>query len=612
VAWPQKTHLLVELPVTEIPREGGDGEVSQQPTVANTDPAAPFGGRVIPEELHLRVARGSDVPVLVYVEGVVPDEVTLHFKGGQTTVLNSGGTDLFRTRLPSIQGDTSFHVTGGDDLDGRPLVVLEVLEPPDVADLALTVDPPRYSGLESTIISGGDADVLAGSHVTVHVRPDPDDAQGLARILPADRTHELAARPFPTTLTPPAADGEPQAEPLTALGFEFVANEDIRYRFELTDHTGLENPDPGLYAIRVRPDRRPELSLVAPGRAEVDVVPGGALAVRVRIDDDFGIGLVEWNLTDSDGERLGGDPLGIREITEEGLTPLSAATSPARRGLAHRRLEVNDIGDSVSEGDLFILQVRALDNREPEPSESLSAPVRLRVVSKDEYLRRMHDDLARAGEQAGRLARQLEERLTRAREVQAALASDDSPDADAGSSVAVLLTGARRSQGDARALSRDLAAIAEGLVYSRVDERAEGLLDELDAQLAESSDKSFQPGPWLRVAAAHPSTDSKNTGLAGRLVTIVGMALTISEDQARTIVDELTNALDSSDRQELLESLDIALATQEAALESANTLLELLAEWDNYNSILTMTRDLINRQRNLKERTKQFADDQGR
>jgi hypothetical protein len=35
----------------------------------------------------------------------------------------------------------------------------------------------------------------------------------------------------------------------------------------------------------------------------------------------------------------------------------------------------------------------------------------------------------------------------------------------------------------------------------------------------------------------------------------------------------------------------------------------MLAEWDNYQSVLSLTHDILNGQKNLKERTKVFAKD---
>jgi hypothetical protein len=67
--WPQRTHLTIEIPVADA------GSTIPPHTLQEGEP------------LEIRVARGTDVPVVVRAEGAVPDEVTLHFSGGHRAVL---------------------------------------------------------------------------------------------------------------------------------------------------------------------------------------------------------------------------------------------------------------------------------------------------------------------------------------------------------------------------------------------------------------------------------------------------------------------------------------------------------------------------------------------
>ena len=53
----------------------------------------------------------------------------------------------------------------------------------------------------------------------------------------------------------------------------------------LTDGCGIGNRDD---AIDVVADREPQLQIVSPTASRVYTVPGGALSVRVRAEDDFG------------------------------------------------------------------------------------------------------------------------------------------------------------------------------------------------------------------------------------------------------------------------------------------------------------------------------------
>lgn len=597
VSWPQRTYLRVEVPAA------GDRLRVED----------------LGDELRVLAARGTDVPVLVHVDGVVPDEVTLSFDGGHETVLASGGTALFRTLLRSVQEDLSFHVTGGDDRRRLPRVVVRVLQPPDIGGVAWHVRPPGYSGLPETVVHGPDVEALAGSEVRVHILPDPADAVGSARLFPEDREVALEPAPFPRPETSPEtgpASGtdapesiDPDATP-AGLAFDLVAEVSTRVRFDLEDSRGLANPDPGLFALTVIEDRRPEVLLLAPARAEFDVVLGGAVPLRARVSDDFGLARLYW---DARAESNPDEALVSGELEERALDDLEQAYSTARDArLASVRLEVNDLGGEspLSEGQVVLLQVFAVDNREPEGNESPSVPVRLRVVSGDEYLRRLQDGLARASEQASRLHELGARELADARMALEALGGDDSIDGGGErEDLSALVNGARRVQGDARALGRELAGLTEGLLYSRIDGRATALLEALDAGLAQGLERSFDPAPWVDLSKRYGAGSLGQADVAGTLVTVVGLALAVSEEHGRDFADELSTANDAAGQREARKALERAVAAQEQAQTVLDELLVKLGEWDNFQSVLTLTRDILNRQKNLNQRTEKYAED---
>ncbi|MCY2958639.1 MAG: hypothetical protein NTY35_00580 [Planctomycetota bacterium] len=188
--WPQRTHLGIEIPMTSAG--------------APTSPTAPAG---LDDEIVVRVARGADVPVLVRAEGETPEEVVLHFEGGHRSVLGSSGGPVFRTLLRSVQEDIVFYATGGDDQDDAPRARLVVLQPPDVTRIAVSIQPPAYSGLPARLESDPDVEVLAGSELVVHVLTSPVDVIGKARLLPEDRVVDLTAAPFPVAAGEPVVQG---------------------------------------------------------------------------------------------------------------------------------------------------------------------------------------------------------------------------------------------------------------------------------------------------------------------------------------------------------------------------------------------------------------------
>ena len=541
----------------------------------------------------MRVARGSDVPVIVRAEGVVPDEVIVSFEGGGERALAPTGRGLFRTLLPSLQEDIAFRVTGGDDVDGDPEVRVRVLQAPDVSAIAVAVEPPAYTGLGMQLYYDQDVEVLAGSKVSVAMLPAPLDATGTVRLFPADRERDLVPTAFPAR-----ADRD---EPTEGLGFELRAEEDLRYRFELVDTDGLTNPDPGLFAVHVTPDRVPTVEWISPTRGEVETVPGGALPVRVRAQDDFGLAALELYVTKAD-ESTTTFALEGREMEPD------KRSRDAR--FAGRRLESADLANDAEGlvvGQTFQLVASATDRRDSEVGTGRSSPVRVRVVSPDEYLRRVQDRLARVRSQTEAAAEMLREKRERTLELIASLESDGPDDAVGPAEYGAAHAGARRVQGDAEALSRELTSIAGGLLYARLDERAGPLLELLDRAESEHADRRFHPEVWTGLAERQRVDQVGGNGLAGRLVEIAGLSLGISNLELAAATDALRRAQAADDVVAAHEALLDAADRQAAALALFDTLLQDLAEWDSFQSVLTLTRDLLNRQRILLKRTEHFA-----
>lgn len=585
VAWPQLTQLSVAIP-----------NLDDRAQVVET-----------PETIDVKVARGTDVPVLVRAEGRIPREVSLHFAGGHEVLLGSSGDGVFRTMLRSLQEDLSFHVTGGDDRDGLPRVSIQVLEPPDVSGLAITIQPPAYTGVAARVEFDHDVEVLAGTQLTIAMLPDPPEAFGRVRILPADRLIDLVPLPFPG-----ASDGEPARE---GLGFEWTADSSLRFRFELEDASGLSNPDPGLFAVQVVQDRSPEVQTISPGRLEIDTVPDGALALRVRVDDDFGVRRMAWTSRSAAGDD---EPVSH----PFGFEPLVLAEPRGDRAvIAAERIAVSSLlpEGRAPEGELLVLTVHAQDNRPDAPDDALAggdlehpsvgtAPaLRVRVVSEDEFLRRLQDRLSRLRIQVGELEELQRQKLQRTSELITSLESDGPELGATPSQLNSALTGQRRVSGDALAVTRELAAILESVIYARIEEQGDGVLEDLDARLRTRSSRTFEAEPWQGLADAWSGGDLNAPGLYGQLISILDLSLVISSDDSPAATQALEQAGEAIELTDIHARLLTAAAAQDVTRGHIEELLGRLAEWDNFQSILSLTRDILNRQKSLRDRTAEFA-----
>ncbi len=585
VSWPRKTTLIVEIP------SAGDG------TQVETSE----------DEVLVRAARGSDVPVLIRAEGVVPAEVILSFDGGYESVLASGGSPLIRTSLRAVQEDLTFRVRGGDDDDGFPIVRLEVLQPPDVTGLAFDVTPPAYTGLPAVLVFGTSIEVLEGSSVRVHIEPDPHESTGTAHLLPADRRLPLESSPFPRD---PSA-GLPASDSLAGpgLAFDLEPTSSVRFHVELVDSSGLPNPDPGLFAIEVEADRKPELTMLSPSRTEVDVVAGGSVPLRVRVGDDFGLASMGWDIHPPDEPELllsSGDLTLLPFTSEE---PTSARLRDERIAVATLEVASLDPGSPPMEGRILVLQVVAYDRREPVAGEAQSAPIRLRVVSADEYMRRLKEKLARIGDRTEVLFEQSTGLVAALRDLEASYDSDDAESEGPLGSADQLSYSARRLAGDTRTVGRDLSSLAEGLLYSQLDPRSGALLQAVDSALATDAERTFRPATWLGVTDAYTAGSLGRADLGGDLVELVGLALGVSERNVEAVQATLQQAASAADAAGERTALLSALASAREAETNLETMLTRLGEWDDIQSVLSSALEALNRQKSVHQRTKSYAED---
>ncbi len=567
--------------------------------LAYTDPASPGEPRATTEAALLRIARGTDVAISVRAIGELPDEIVLHFKGGSEAVLAPAADGTFRTVLRSCQEPIEFFATGGDDEDELPRLSIDVLDPPDIAALAIEITPPAYTGAPARLEFDRDVQVLAGSRLSITILPTPADATGSVNLQPSDRDLELVARAFP------ARPGE-TAAPQTGLGFELDVASALRYRFRLRDSTGLSDPDPGLFSIDVVTDERPEVELVAPARLDLETVAGGLFRLGARAGDDFGVTALEWRPRSMGAEQRNGEWTAF--ATEPAPRPLRGDEAP--RGVAvfgSTRIEVASLSAQVQVGDLHEFDVRALDTRpriegEPDPAGVGNGPsVRVRVVSDEEFLRRLQDRLSRARGDVANFEELLRRNLQRSRDVLAAL--DASGEAPHAAELQSLLVGERRALGDGEALTREFSGSLESALYARIDEKAVPVLEALDAELAKVSTKGFPLEAWNRFAAAQRTARALPAGIAKQLLGLFDLALQISADDLPLAAAALDRAGRRATPAEVRAELAAALEREEQAHRRATELLDLLAEWDNFQSILSLTRDILGRQKAIRDRT---------
>lgn len=322
-----------------------------------------------PKETHLVVvdaedgvltrARGDDVVIEAYADGVQPREVEFFFetqlgdRGREMMVtVGSAGSYRYRYTFSSAQDDFEFHLAGGDDETAVHHVRL--LDRPGVVTSELVITPPAYVRQESTTIGDGrrSVQVLLGTRLSFRVTLNKSVVK--ADLMKAAELIGAAGE----------SDGVYEAD-VTIM-------ESGSYHFALLDEVGLENRRPVRFAVRALKDEPPRVRLTLAGVGDM-ITPEAILPVELSLEDRYGLAEVslQYNV--------------LREEEVHGQIELPSFEPYTTNFLTTVQWPVSAAG--VLSSDRLTLLAEASDSDDISgPNIAQSAEISLRVVTRDELL----------------------------------------------------------------------------------------------------------------------------------------------------------------------------------------------------------------------------------
>lgn len=297
----------------------------------------PFGSTAWPQEYHLvvrngvdRLARGQplEIEVADAAGKPLPQQVRIYYRieapGGvlQEDELMRRFGQIASARRESVQHSFSYRVEGGDDRS-MPWHRVEVLDPPEIQSLEITVVPPDYTR-QPPFAGQRNLRLLAGSRLE----------------MTALATKELAA----ATLC--LEDGRQMDATLAADGRTFwlghagspgmVVEQSGAYWFRLTDCQGLTWDTPR-WDIRAVPDAPPHVVLEEPS-GTLYVTPQAEVPIRIAVRDDLAIASVMLESTRIERSQAAAKPQGDGPEGEPAPAgqppPKQRAEPPTEQGVA--------------------------------------------------------------------------------------------------------------------------------------------------------------------------------------------------------------------------------------------------------------------------------------
>jgi hypothetical protein len=576
-AWPRRTFLEILLP-----ERSGALQIERDRDV-----------------IRVRLPVGSDLPVRVTAKGKVPPEVRLHVRGERPRAATRTGPAEFIHTFRSVIAPFTFHATGGDDEDEDPTVVVRPHRPPEVASAGVDLEFPSYTGLPPEHREGGSFEAPVGTLARLSIHGTAGAKGGLIRFQKTGR--ELALEPR----------GEEEV-----FGASFPVEESDRYLVLLEDGEGLRTAQPATYTFTALPDRRPELRVFAPDRSELDVTPNGAFPVRAAAKDDFGVRSLDLRI------GVGEAPPEAVSLLPQGpeSRPLS---SPAREVSGARRQEISSIvvregdgGRPPREGDSVHFLVEASDNR-PEPNRAESPPFRALVQSPVEILRKLNDSIARVKEDVEALGRLQREKIDRLNDLLAALEGDARAASEKHSFVSASV-GQARVGAQARRIESEFLRAFETGAFNRLDRNADGAILALEAVDAEVAARPLERGRGTDEVSSvgaraegllrrHASGELGSLEFLDKFLDMLDLSRQIAERLSPDATRALEDAATAVDPGRIRDRLAAARAAQDEVLATIDRLLLLLAEWDNYEAVVGLAREILERQKTLNQRTKEFT-----
>lgn len=327
-----------------------------------------------------RVARGQAFEVeVVEAEGVrLPAEVRIFYRSENPDGASLEENETMRlvhgmmvARRERVTRPFSFRVEGGDDRS-MPWQPVEVVDPPAVASLRVTLTPPEYTGWPRTM-SDGNLRALAGTKAEI-AASSTKPLESATLLLDGGKT-------MPARIT---NEGRQFTVPLDAAT-PWVLEKSGSYALHLTDHEGISVGQDARWEIRVLPDARPTVALTEPAaNANPVVTPAGVVPLEVVAGDDLAVRKIDLEFGRSD--RAGDVPARLSLYSGPSPPKSAALGSPApadRQSVRHAwRLE----GMGLAPGTHVTFWAVASDYK---PQTAKSEPRRLTIVTTEEMVQRL-------------------------------------------------------------------------------------------------------------------------------------------------------------------------------------------------------------------------------
>ena len=333
----------------------------------------PFHTAEWPHQVNLQIenppsllAVGEDlVLTLTETGGQLPDTVTIQTRfpqssrRGITSHAFSAAGPVQEFRLPNVRQSLEYRAVGGDHYT-MPWHKLQVIAPPKIENLQVTVFPPSYTGLPSYQREAGQS-VLAGSRIQISGQLS-GPATSIVLRTADQQSHPTELNKDQTAFHTVDNDWQIDSSDVITIDIEFAA--------------GLHTQARQQISLQVRPDLPPAVTFLEP-TARLSVTPTASIPIAVEARDDFAVQNIKLEY------RSLKQPSHQPQTIEIFTGPDNAPSPPeARRQQASYRWNLKPL--NVKPGEVLEVVAQATDYQ-PAIGKTY-APLRIAIVSEVDLL----------------------------------------------------------------------------------------------------------------------------------------------------------------------------------------------------------------------------------
>jgi hypothetical protein len=540
VAWPRTHHLAVRDPVT-------------------------------------RIATGQDFEVeIVDLNGTLPDDLVIEYRQiedgdrgeeEQVRPLHLRGAAV--ARRERVTKPFEYRAIGGDDRT-MPWTAVQVLEPPAVESVEITLHEPPYTG-RSPRTSNRRIEALRQTAIALDGRTTKRIVAAIVReesgrSIPL----ELAADGFGFRLDLTTSTSDQDGDADAGESREWIVDESGKYRIELTDTDGLVGGHDDAWDIKSLPDVPPQVAIERPNSA-LFATPRATARLRVTARDDLALREVVLQYLRSDQTGQGEQ----RVILFGGPERLPAGVNQPNQtnDLTSRSIDYDwDLEPLVLPPGTQITAVAVAADYLPQ--SATSQPIRITVVTPAEFEQRTASRQAALLAEIARILAlerathtQTQELLRQAEQVGEFRKQD--------------VTSVHATELGQRQIRRSLSGAGEGVLS-----QSETLIEELQANRLDSSES------LRRIEQIHADIHGLEVN---ELPAIEQNLLAVSKSRH---LSNTTAAETVKSAAAFVAPLKAAAAGQSRVVVELESLLEQLEEWTNVRAI---HRDIAQIQRDQAE-----------